>query len=390
VGVWDTVATVGMWPFDARFTAVPTLAGKRYVHVRQALALDEQRAQFKPRLYAEPNGPIRTKAGQAGSVRQLWFRGVHCDVGGGFAPDQAVLSREALCWMVSEAVQCGLRLAQQGRALDTEPAVAAALTALPADAPAGAQAVSHSQLQGTCLWALTGMAVRDAHHVELDAGPDVPITPEAHPSVATLATRWPQDSVWARVRRPAGGFSASVALLPLWFVALGQLLRGLPSDQPGAWQHLLFTWQHLWAIAAANLDFALWQLLGPLRDSQAMLQAFAAPRWALLWDLAFIATYAYAFSWLATWAFARRAALRQTADHAPKWLNRLGWALPLAVAGDLGENGFTWLTLTLAGNDLAWLAWMASVPMALCALAKWAGLAGTLALIAWGAVAPRR
>ena len=27
------------------------------------------------------------------------------------------------------------------------------------NAPPGAQAVSHSQLHGTCLWALTGMAV---------------------------------------------------------------------------------------------------------------------------------------------------------------------------------------------------------------------------------------
>ena len=39
VGVWDTVATLGMWPFDAKFTAAPTVAGKSFVHVRQALAL---------------------------------------------------------------------------------------------------------------------------------------------------------------------------------------------------------------------------------------------------------------------------------------------------------------------------------------------------------------
>ena len=40
VGVWDTVASVGMWPFSARFTALPTVGGKRFRHVRQALALD--------------------------------------------------------------------------------------------------------------------------------------------------------------------------------------------------------------------------------------------------------------------------------------------------------------------------------------------------------------
>lgn len=390
VGVWDTVATVGMWPFDARFTAVPTLAGKRYVHVRHALALDEQRAQFKPRLYAEPNGPIRTKSGQVGSVRQLWFRGVHCDVGGGFEPEQAVLSREALCWMVSEAVQCGLRLQHQGQDLATEPAVAGVLGQLHADAPPEARALSHSQLYSTCLWALTGMAVRDTHHVVMDAGPDVPIEPEAHPSVATLATRWPQDSVWHGRRRPSRALWACLALLPLMAVALGQLLHGLPEAQNSAWQDLQYTWQHLRALLCANGRFAVWQVLGPLHDSAAMKSPFVSPRWALMWDLVFIACYAYVLAWLATGAFARRAALRQAADHAPKWLNRLGWALPLAVGADLGEDLFSWLTLTLASVDLTWLAWVCSVPMALCALAKWAGLAGTLTLIAWGWLAPKR
>ena len=56
VGVWDTVASVGMWPFSARFTALPTVGGKRFRHVRQALALDQHRAQFKPRAYADANG----------------------------------------------------------------------------------------------------------------------------------------------------------------------------------------------------------------------------------------------------------------------------------------------------------------------------------------------
>lgn len=390
IGVWDTVATVGMWPFDARFTARPTLAGKRYVHVRHALALDEHRAQFKPRLYAEPNGPYRTTAGQAGSVRQLWFRGAHCDVGGGYAPERSVLGREALCWVVSEAVQCGLRLQHQGQDLASEAAVSAALRSLPADVPATAPAVSHSQLHDSCLWALTGMAVRDVHHVSLDGLPDVPITPEAHPSVAQLATRWPQDNVWARERRPAAAFWVCLLLLPLFLVTLGQLLLGLPAGTSGAWAHLQFTAQHLWELLGANGRLAVWQVVAPLQGVGVAPPAMASPRWALLWDLGLIASYAYALSWLAAWAFARRAALRQTADHAPRWLNRLGWALPLAVAGDLGENGFTWLTLSLLQIDATWLAWLASLPMALCALAKWAGLAGTLALIAWGAVAPRR
>ncbi|MEN9985563.1 MAG: hypothetical protein RI925_1065 [Pseudomonadota bacterium] len=38
VGVWDTVAAVGMPPFTTRFSAEPRAAGKAFVHVRQALA----------------------------------------------------------------------------------------------------------------------------------------------------------------------------------------------------------------------------------------------------------------------------------------------------------------------------------------------------------------
>lgn len=103
VGVWDTVASVGMWPFAARMTARPTIKGKRFVHVRQALALDEHRAPFKPRLYVE-----EIDSGQ--SVVQRWFRGAHCDAGGGYPPDSSAISNEALAWMVVEASKCGLRV----------------------------------------------------------------------------------------------------------------------------------------------------------------------------------------------------------------------------------------------------------------------------------------
>jgi len=64
VGVWDTVQTVGLWPFSLRIQAKPTLKGKRFVHVRHALALDEHRAQFVPRGYAEDNGPLPAADGR--------------------------------------------------------------------------------------------------------------------------------------------------------------------------------------------------------------------------------------------------------------------------------------------------------------------------------------
>jgi len=97
VGVWDTVAAVGMPPLGLKITALPTLKNKRFIDVRQALALDEHRAQFKPRLYAESNGPFTTEFGRQGSIQQLWFRGAHGDAGGGYPPAVSALGQQALC-----------------------------------------------------------------------------------------------------------------------------------------------------------------------------------------------------------------------------------------------------------------------------------------------------
>jgi hypothetical protein len=199
--------------------------------------------------------------------------------------------------------------------------------------------------------------------------------------------------VWARVRRPAGAFWLCLLLLPLIALGLGQLVYGLPPRPATPGQDLAFAWQHLGAYLQANADYALWQLQGPWHAPSwpcRMGEGQCSPRWALLWDLPFIACYAYVLAWWASAAFARRAALRQTDGHAPRGLNRLGWALPLAVGGDLAENLFSFATLTLGSIDATVLGLAASVLMALAAAAKWLGLAGTGLLIAWGWLAPRR
>ena len=79
VGVWDTVASVGMWPFAAKFTAKPTILNKRFRNVRQALALDEHRAQFQPRLYVDNNGTYKTENGamaQAVKISEIAASGI--------------------------------------------------------------------------------------------------------------------------------------------------------------------------------------------------------------------------------------------------------------------------------------------------------------------------
>jgi hypothetical protein len=109
IGVWDTVESVGVpqLALRARLTSEPTVKAS-YTHVRHAVALDELRHPYTPRLYDVPSdlGPGRT-------FKQVWFSGAHADVGGGYA-DRGGSHREsgsshaALHWMAREANAQGL------------------------------------------------------------------------------------------------------------------------------------------------------------------------------------------------------------------------------------------------------------------------------------------
>jgi hypothetical protein len=41
---------------------------------------------------------------------QVWFAGVHADIGGGYPEVQSALSKYPLLWMIEEAVKCGLKV----------------------------------------------------------------------------------------------------------------------------------------------------------------------------------------------------------------------------------------------------------------------------------------
>ncbi|KAH9203400.1 hypothetical protein DL95DRAFT_321466, partial [Leptodontidium sp. 2 PMI_412] len=92
IGVWDTVGSLGtppIWaPSKSNDVAVARAARKRYKffdpelkdnvdHAFQALALDEQRFDFYPAVWNKPNHM------DCRSFAQVWFPGVHTDVGGG-------------------------------------------------------------------------------------------------------------------------------------------------------------------------------------------------------------------------------------------------------------------------------------------------------------------
>lgn len=49
-------------------------------------------------------------------MEQIWFPGVHCDVGGGYKESQAGLSKIPLAWITEEAEKCGVRFQAKSKA----------------------------------------------------------------------------------------------------------------------------------------------------------------------------------------------------------------------------------------------------------------------------------
>lgn len=98
VGVWDTVSSVG---WIANPLKVPYSANNPDIEIgRHAVAIDERRAFFRTNLWRLPPAP---EAAGPKDMKQVWFAGVHCDVGGGYREKESGLSKIALEWMLCEA-----------------------------------------------------------------------------------------------------------------------------------------------------------------------------------------------------------------------------------------------------------------------------------------------
>jgi T6SS, Phospholipase effector Tle1-like, catalytic domain len=118
VGVWDTVGALGIPSYVGfpdvfhsreRYQFLNVILDPRIPHARHAVSLDEMRGPFRPTLWQEP------PAGSVQDIKQVWFPGDHCDVGGGH--DDSRLSQGALKWMVDEAeAAVGLPFRQADRA----------------------------------------------------------------------------------------------------------------------------------------------------------------------------------------------------------------------------------------------------------------------------------
>ena len=99
IGVWDTVATLGHF-YGKRFFDAKLHGEVKFGY--HAISIDEKRKKFAVRLWDE------TKKRPKQRIEQVWFGGVHSDVGGGY-PERG-LSDSALKWMLLKAQAAGIRL----------------------------------------------------------------------------------------------------------------------------------------------------------------------------------------------------------------------------------------------------------------------------------------
>jgi uncharacterized protein (DUF2235 family) len=120
LGLWDTVAAYGL-PVDEMTRGVskwiwPLELPSRVLDPRvqracHALALDDERTTFHPVLWDE-GAQVSTKPDQPRPlsderISQVWFSGMHSNVGGGYPDDS--LAHIPQYWIMNEARLCGLR-----------------------------------------------------------------------------------------------------------------------------------------------------------------------------------------------------------------------------------------------------------------------------------------
>jgi len=135
-GMWDTVSSVGyVWdPVRLPYTAQnPDMKNGRH-----AVSIDERRCYFRNNLWGA------ALPGQ--TIKQVWFAGVHSDVGGSYPEAESGLSKIALEWMMCEATSLGLLVdaARANYILGRAPA------APPAPVPPDPRAKLHNSL--TPIW----------------------------------------------------------------------------------------------------------------------------------------------------------------------------------------------------------------------------------------------
>ena len=116
LGLFDTVAsviesgkiglTLKTHPFTHRNPSVRA--------VRHAVAIDERRTMFRPEPWT-PDQPFwgspfppKDRPAVPQDIKEVWFTGVHGDVGGGSPEQESALIKVPLAWMIEETKPMGL------------------------------------------------------------------------------------------------------------------------------------------------------------------------------------------------------------------------------------------------------------------------------------------
>jgi uncharacterized protein (DUF2235 family) len=207
IGVWDTVASVGMPGMGPKISSTSTIKNKRITHVRHALALDEHRLAYQPRLYLQNDfGDENSQQ----SLSQLWFPGNHCDVGGGYPQRintqatqtyqaETLLSDHALQWLHAQSQACGLQSGDLALNLNQK-------------------VLAHDATHSIPWWAMLGLRQRKTVIEKvLDDSSEfmqpLKITAASRESIGSFQ----RDSVWKQKR---DGISMTAALLGTVFFAI--------------------------------------------------------------------------------------------------------------------------------------------------------------------------
>jgi len=108
VGVWDTVGALGLPAIVggvsmAQYGFLDTSLHPDVLNAHHALSIDERRVEFPPTLWTLPDPPVPNQV-----LEQVWFSGVHCDVGGGYP--ETGLSDITFAWMLGKAQALGLQI----------------------------------------------------------------------------------------------------------------------------------------------------------------------------------------------------------------------------------------------------------------------------------------
>lgn len=162
LGIWDAVKTVGWFNWRAKLQQARWPFTRKVSNVRQgrhALAIDEKR-----RPYGEYRLDQKVVAKSGRRLREMWFAGVHSDVGGTFKDDHR-LADISLQWLVDEAMAQGLAV---DAAVYEDKVTVAPGESLPQEHSLGK---IHANQFG---WALVGFGW---HHRVIQAGDEI------HPSV---------------------------------------------------------------------------------------------------------------------------------------------------------------------------------------------------------------